>query len=217
MVEEERGRRADVRRPFVAGWYHGQGAGGGRRQDTAGAPIGVAAATRRRHCTAAPIDRVAFDRRRYSPLIPGRAAAAGIGHADLHAPQEQGDLAVACNTCWMRSAPVVIIGTDIPAITPAHIMAAFRMLGSAQCVFGPATDGGYWLVGMRRRPHVPRPFDGVRWSSPHALADTLANLAGQPVGFVATLCDVDDAAALSRFGGFARRTVAAGPDQVTRA
>jgi glycosyltransferase A (GT-A) superfamily protein (DUF2064 family) len=108
-----------------------------------------------------------------------------------------------------RSAPgpVVIIGTDIPGITPAHIDAAFRALGRKHCVFGRAADGGYWLIGARRRPHTPRPFANVRWSSRHALADTLANLAGRSVGFVATLSDVDDAAALARSGGFGRRVM----------
>ena len=90
--------------------------------------------------------------------------------------------------------PVAIIGTDIPGITPAHIEHAFRVLGRSQCVFGRAPDGGYWLVGARRRPHTPRPFANVRWSSERTLADTLANLADQSVGFVATLSDVDDAA-----------------------
>ena len=87
-------------------------------------------------------------------------------------------------------------------------MQAFRVLGGAQCVFGRAADGGYWLVGARRRPHTPRPFANVRWSSEHALTDTLANLAGRSVGFAATLNDVDDAAALARCGSFGRRVVA---------
>ena len=112
-----------------------------------------------------------------------------------------------------RSAPgpVVIIGTDIPGITPAHISAAFRVLGRADCVFGRATDGGYWLVGARRLPRTPQPFANVRWSSEPALADTLANLTGQSIGFVATLSDVDDAATLARCGGFGRRVVGSAP------
>ena len=76
----------------------------------------------------------------------------------------------------MPPGPVVVIGTDIPAITPAGIAAAFQALGSHDAVFGPSGDGGYWLVGLKRRPNVPRPFDSVRWSSEHALADTKENL-----------------------------------------
>jgi len=94
--------------------------------------------------------------------------------------------------------PAVIVGSDIPDIEPRHIARAFRALGSADAVFGPAEDGGYWLVGSRRRPRVPDLFADVRWSSGHALADTLRNLAGASVAFLETLDDVDDGAALSR-------------------
>src|SRR5262249_58985450 len=89
--------------------------------------------------------------------------------------------------------PVVIIGTDVPALKPAHIAAGFRALGRCDAVFGPAHDGGYWLVGLRRRPHIPRAFVNVRWSSATALADTLENFTGLSVALLATLGDVDDA------------------------
>ena len=88
--------------------------------------------------------------------------------------------------------PVVIVGSDIPGISPEHVAAAFRLLGRHDAVLGPAEDGGYWLVGLRRRPTVPRAFAHVRWSGPHALADTLRNLDGLSVGFVERLPDVDD-------------------------
>jgi glycosyltransferase A (GT-A) superfamily protein (DUF2064 family) len=101
--------------------------------------------------------------------------------------------------------PALIVGTDVPGITPSHIAHAFHLLGRHDAVFGPAADGGYWLVGLKRRPRVLRIFAGVRWSSPHALADTLANLRGRwSVAFIATLNDVDDvnglAANAARFG-----------------
>ena len=51
--------------------------------------------------------------------------------------------------------PVVVIGSDIPGITARHIAEAFRLLGRHAFVFGPARDGGYWLVGARRRPAGP--------------------------------------------------------------
>jgi rSAM/selenodomain-associated transferase 1 len=89
--------------------------------------------------------------------------------------------------------PVVLVGSDIPALEARHIDAAFRLLGAKDLVFGPAADGGFWLVGARRRPHSPPLFERVRWSGPHALADTLASLPRRiAVGFVATLEDVDD-------------------------
>lgn len=89
--------------------------------------------------------------------------------------------------------PVVVIGTDIPAIRPSHIAAAFRALGGNDVVFGPASDGGYWLVGQKRRPRELSMFDNVRWSSPDALSDTVRNVNGLSVAFARELSDVDGA------------------------
>jgi rSAM/selenodomain-associated transferase 1 len=93
--------------------------------------------------------------------------------------------------------PVVIVGCDIPGLTAPRVAAAFRKLGACDAVFGPAIDGGYWLVGLRRRPRFIDPFANVRWSTRHALADTLANLGGYRVAMAATLADVDDGAAFA--------------------
>ena len=84
----------------------------------------------------------------------------------------------------------MIVGSDIPGVSAEAVAAAFQALGDAEAVFGPALDGGYWLVGMGpRRP--ARPFAGVRWSTEHALADTLANFHGRRVAFLRTMRDVD--------------------------
>ena len=115
----------------------------------------------------------------------------------------------------MAPGPVVIIGTDMPGIRAGHIRDAFRLLGRHDAVFGPATDGGYWLVGLRRRPRVPRIFQAVRWSSPHALADTLANLRGLSVARVAILSDVDTAEDFASSAAIAGRRVI-GPYTQTR-
>jgi rSAM/selenodomain-associated transferase 1 len=87
--------------------------------------------------------------------------------------------------------PTLIVGSDIPALRPIHIAEAFARLGRADAVLGRAPDGGYWLIGLKRTPKVLAPFARVRWSGPHALADTLANLEGMRVAFAATLTDVD--------------------------
>ena len=85
------------------------------------------------------------------------------------------------------------------ALAARHIAAAFSLLGRHDLVFGPAEDGGFWLVGARRRPRLPLLFEQVRWSSPHALADTLAGLPPRvSVGFVDRLEDVDDGEAYRR-------------------
>ena len=88
--------------------------------------------------------------------------------------------------------PALVVGSDIPGLAAAHVRRAFRLLGEADAVLGPAEDGGYWLVGFRRPPLPHGCFRGVRWSGPHARADTLANLAGMRVAEADLLSDVDD-------------------------
>lgn len=131
-------------------------------------------------------------------------------------PQGTGDLGRRMQRimAWRGAGPIVIVGSDIPAISRSHIAAAFRVLGRNDAVFGPAEDGGYWLVGLRRSPKVASAFGDVRWSSTDALADTLANLTDGRVGFVDVLQDVDHAAALDRMRAWCGRRVL--PWQVAR-
>ncbi|MBR9863297.1 MAG: glycosyltransferase [Rhodobacteraceae bacterium] len=94
--------------------------------------------------------------------------------------------------------PVLVVGADIPGITPRHIADAFKALGDHDAVLGPAPDGGYWLVGLKNARPAPRDlFKGVRWSSEHARADTLETLGGLSCAMVAELRDVDRASDLA--------------------
>ena len=114
-------------------------------------------------------------------------------------PQDLGDIGVRMTRIFERmpKGPVLIVGGDIPGITTGHIARAFKALGSHDAVFGPATDGGYWLVGMKRiRPNPPTLFANVRWSSEHALTDSLKGLTGGRIALVDTLSDVDTASDL---------------------
>ncbi len=96
--------------------------------------------------------------------------------------------------------PVVIVGADVPAIRPHHITAAFKALGRHDAVFGPAADGGYWLVGLKRRPRFADVFNRVRWSTEHALKDTLENLKpGQTHALLEMLEDIDDGKAYAKW------------------
>jgi len=109
--------------------------------------------------------------------------------------QGRGDLGRRMNRAIsaMPPGPVVLIGTDIPAIKPHHINNALRLLGDNDAVFGPSIDGGFWLVGLRRRPRTLDIFENVRWSTEHALTDTRANLpAGSRIRLLEELADVDD-------------------------
>lgn len=130
---------------------------------------------------------------------PTRSVPPG-GTAGPRRPAPQGG-AIAPPSGRTRPSPLCpgtcIIGADIPGITRAHIARAFQALRGSDAVFGPAPDGGYWLIGMRGvRPPPPGLFQGVRWSSDHALSDTLSTLPGHRITLVDTLRDVDTAADL---------------------
>ncbi len=122
--------------------------------------------------------------------LPARLPRIGQGRGDLGRRMHR-----AC-TRFPRGR-VAIIGSDIPDAGPSDLVAVFRALGRAEAAFGPAEDGGYWLVALSpRRP--ARPFSRVRWSSEHALADTLANFRGRRIAFLRRLDDVDTAADLAK-------------------
>jgi len=94
--------------------------------------------------------------------------------------------------------PVCIVGGDIPGLGPAHVARAFGALGRHDAVFGPAMDGGFWLVGMKRTAPPPATlFQDVRWSTRHALSDSMASLPGLRIGLCDRLRDVDTAADLA--------------------
>ncbi len=90
--------------------------------------------------------------------------------------------------------PLIIIGADIPGITPTMIGAAFHHLKGHDFTFGPATDGGFWLVGQRRRPRVYEAFANVRWSTSHALEDSVKNIGECSIFYGNELNDIDTGA-----------------------
>ncbi len=94
--------------------------------------------------------------------------------------------------------PVCLIGGDIPGITAHHIARAFGALGSNDMVFGPAEDGGFWLIGRKAGCTLPpRMFRDVRWSTEDALSDTIGNLPEKRIALIEELRDVDDASDLA--------------------
>lgn len=97
--------------------------------------------------------------------------------------------------------PVVLIGADLPQVRAAHVRQAFHLLRRHDAVFGPADDGGFWLAGFNQRARHRAAFGSARWSSEHALDDTLAGLGKMRIAFAATLCDLDDGPDLARLGG----------------
>jgi len=178
-----------------------------------GPEIGDVAALRfYRNCLKRTCLRLGFDPRWQTLLAvtPDRDLDANDWPRDIpRMAQGTGDLGQRMHRIFagLPTGKVIIIGSDIPAIEPQHVTQAFHLLGRADAVFGAATDGGYWLVGLKRMPAQSQAFADVRWSGPHALADTLANLDGKNIALVAILPDVDDAKTYRAWRNTAARLV----------
>jgi rSAM/selenodomain-associated transferase 1 len=93
-----------------------------------------------------------------------------------------------------------LVGADIPDISDSTILKAIGLLSANDVVFGPAEDGGYYLVGMRRL--IKEIFDGVPWSSRQTLKRSVerADLKGFSVALSDTLSDIDTIEDLKRTG-----------------
>jgi rSAM/selenodomain-associated transferase 1 len=84
-----------------------------------------------------------------------------------------------------------LVGADIPDLSGAIITEAFQLLSHNDIVFGPARDGGYYLIGMKRP--VREVFEDVPWSSDQTLQKSLtkARINGHSIAFTDTLSDID--------------------------
>ena len=112
--------------------------------------------------------------------------------------QPEGDLGERMTTAFAAAfaagaSRVAIIGTDCPGLRARHLTQAFAALDNAEVVLGPATDGGYYLLGLRQ----PQPalFANKAWSTESVLADTLADARhlGLRVALLTELRDLDNA------------------------
>ena len=111
---------------------------------------------------------------------------------------EQGDgdlgqrMARAFERVLLAQPQALLIGTDAPGLDAAYLRAAAQALHESDAVFGPAADGGYTLVGLKR----PRPelFINMRWSHDQVMAHTRERLAQARLRHVElpVLHDVDD-------------------------
>ncbi|MFQ5509410.1 MAG: TIGR04282 family arsenosugar biosynthesis glycosyltransferase [Leptospirillia bacterium] len=104
-------------------------------------------------------------------------------------PQGDGDLGARMANALYRAlskgdGPALLIGTDLPTLPASHINAAEDMLKTHTVVLGPATDGGYYLVGLsqaalsRWDTLSDTLFNGIPWSTPRVLSLTLQRVAG---------------------------------------
>ena len=150
------------------------------------------------------------------------ALAAGCGPVELHGTpvrhgvlrqlarrhgirlvgQSEGDVGTRMHEAFRRGlrrhARMILIGSDCPALVPADLRRAARLLRGCDAVIAPAEDGGYPLIGLKRASVSV--FDGVAWSTAEVMHQTRARLAG--LGWrlreLRTLWDVDRAEDLAR-------------------
>jgi uncharacterized protein len=130
--------------------------------------------------------------------------ASWLGRTGGYYPQGEGDLGDRLSRATRRafgegSSPVIVIGGDCPYLRLWHFERAAEILHrGADYVIGPARDGGYYLLGLRK--FAGELFRDIPWSSPSVLETTLARaekarLSGE---CLEVLEDIDDAASLAR-------------------
>ncbi len=142
-------------------------------------------------------------------LTPDRGMILDLPDDIIIYPQGRGDLGhrmarfLTRSTCLNPQSPVVIIGTDVPHIAPHQIARAFQSLKKNDFVFGPAQDGGYWLIGVQkplRSFEALQLFKNVAWSTEHALQDTVNNIPDSAsVAFLEKMRDIDTGADYKAF------------------
>lgn len=96
---------------------------------------------------------------------------------------------------------VVLIGTDCPTLKSQHLLQAFEALNHSDLVVGPATDGGYYLIGMKGKAAYL--FEGIAWSTSQVLSQTLhvASQQGLIVTLLPELGDIDNQEDWQRYSG----------------
>lgn len=140
------------------------------------------------------------------------AMRAAFGNNHHYQPQGGGDLGDRLYRCVhdkleSGAERVVIVGADVPGIDAAILRKAFDDLRDHDLVIGPATDGGYYLIGLRR--DMPELFQGVPWGTGDVLQRTqaAATACELTVSLLPALADVDrpeDLSVVERSWGKAR-------------
>lgn len=115
----------------------------------------------------------------YSPHQGRHYFAALAGNDYDLIPQEHGDLGrrmerFMADQLRAGAERVVVVGTDSPTMPIERIEQAFQKLAQVNVVIGPATDGGYYLLGCTNP--LPPIFDNIRWGSDSVFRETIEKL-----------------------------------------
>ena len=127
-------------------------------------------------------------------LVRDRPAAHAFAGMSLK-PQGLGGLTERLSLAFRQAppGPVLFIGADAPDVNAARLRQALAALRHNDAVFGPARDGGFWLFGLHKGPRTEAPFEGVRWSGPHAMEDVWSRLPKRSrIGLLEQLTDIDE-------------------------
>jgi rSAM/selenodomain-associated transferase 1 len=113
-----------------------------------------------------------------------------LGSDLVYRQQKNGDLGErltsACGDAFAQVyRRVVVIGSDCPGIMPRHITRAFEALLHRDLVLGPATDGGYYLIGLNRE--IRPLFNRIPWGTDAVLTETIN--AGKQLGLSIEILD----------------------------
>lgn len=116
-------------------------------------------------------------------------------------PQQGGDLGARMSNAIadvLQSGfeAAMVIGTDVPLLLARDLTAAAELIDDGVVVLGPATDGGYYLVGTSRE--VPTLFENIEWGTGHVCRDTIlrAEAQGLDIALLRQLTDLDTPADL---------------------
>jgi rSAM/selenodomain-associated transferase 1 len=119
-----------------------------------------------------------------------------LGSSLVYRRQSEGDLGDRMASAFQASFAAgmtagVLIGSDCPDLNASLMAEAFQLLRQHDLVLGPALDGGYYLIGLRRL--IPELFTGIPWSTAEVLQQTItiAKRLGLAVAKLPLLSDVD--------------------------
>jgi rSAM/selenodomain-associated transferase 1 len=142
----------------------------------------------------------------YWPGEYGTQFAAVFGSEHIYVAQQGRDLSQrlvnAFNHAFGQGFEYAIaLGSDSPDLPAQFIKDAFGLLETNDAVIGPASDGGYYLVGFSKNSFTPAAFENIPWSSPEVLAQTILALKNQnkTISLLPPWYDIDTIDDLRRF------------------
>lgn len=153
----------------------------------------------------------------FSPPSARESFARVAGDCFMLHPQAEGDLGrrlrhFIAEQQAAGAQRTVIVGTDSPTLPVEWVVQAFEMLHDADVVLGPATDGGYYLLGCGAR--LPPIFDDIAWGRPQVLTQTVERLSapGWRLALLPPWYDVDTGADCTMLAGHIQAMRHAGQD-----